>query len=70
MLERLVFEYERGLRRLLERYHKEHNIPNPITKGCLVWLFSVCIFMKTENGDEDVFGWISENIFSENENRK
>ena len=25
---------------------------------------------KTENGDENVFGWISENIFSENENRK
>ena len=26
--------------------------------------------MKTENGDEDVFGRISENILSENENRK
>jgi len=26
--------------------------------------------LKTENGDENVFDWISENIFSENENRK
>ena len=34
----------------------------------MVWLFSVFIF--TENSDENVFGWISENIFSENENKK
>jgi len=26
--------------------------------------------LKTENSDENVFGWISENIFSENKNRK
>jgi len=26
--------------------------------------------LKTENGDENVFGWIFKNIFSENENRK
>jgi len=26
--------------------------------------------LKIENGDENVFGWIFENIFSENENRK
>jgi len=26
--------------------------------------------LKTENGDENVFSWIFENIFSENENRK
>ena len=26
--------------------------------------------MKTENGDKNVFDWIFENIFSENENRK
>jgi len=26
--------------------------------------------LKTENGNENVFGWIFENIFSENENRK
>jgi len=34
--------------------------------GCFLFLFS----LKTKNGDENVFGWISENIFSENENRK
>jgi len=26
--------------------------------------------VKTKNGDEEVFGWIFENIFNENENRK
>ena len=26
--------------------------------------------MKTKNGDKNVFGWIFENIFNENENRK
>jgi len=34
--------------------------------GCFQFLFS----LKTENGDENVFGWISENIFNENKNRK
>ena len=34
--------------------------------GCFLFSFS----FKTENSDENVFGWISENIFSENENRK
>ena len=34
--------------------------------GCFLFSFS----LKTENSDENVFGWISENIFSENENRK
>jgi len=34
--------------------------------GCFLFSFS----LKIENGDENVFGWISENIFSENENRK
>jgi len=33
---------------------------------CFLFLFS----QKTENGDENVFGWIFENIFSKNENRK
>ena len=26
--------------------------------------------MKTENDDNNIFGWIFENIFNENENRK
>jgi len=34
--------------------------------GCFLFSF----LLKTENGDEDVFGLISKNIFSENENRK
>ena len=34
--------------------------------GCFLFSFS----LKTENDDENVFGLISENIFSENENRK
>ena len=34
--------------------------------GCFLFSFS----LKTENGDENVFGLISENIFSENENMK
>jgi len=34
--------------------------------GCFLFSFS----LKIENGDENVFGWISENILSENENRK
>ena len=34
--------------------------------GCFLFLFS----LKTKNGDENVFGWISENIFRENENKK
>jgi len=34
--------------------------------GCFLFSFS----LKTENGDENVFGLISENIFSENENSK
>ena len=34
--------------------------------NCFLFLFS----LKTENGDKNVFGWISENIFSENKNRK
>ena len=29
---------------------------------CFLFSFS----LKTENGDENVFGWISENIFSKN----
>jgi len=33
---------------------------------CFLFSFS----LKTENGDENVFDWIFENIFSENENRK
>ena len=33
---------------------------------CFLFSFS----LKTENGDKNVFGWISENIFSENKNRK
>ena len=36
----------------------------------MVCLFSVFIFTETENGDENVFSLIFENIFSENENRK
>ena len=37
-----------------------------------VWFgyFMFSFLLKTENGDENVFDWISENIFSENENRK
>jgi len=40
-----------------------------------IWGVWFCFFLfsfslKTENCDENVFGWISENIFSENENRK
>jgi len=34
--------------------------------GCFLFSFS----LKTKNGDENVFGWISENIFSENKNNK
>jgi len=34
--------------------------------GCFLFSFS----LKIENGDENVFSWISENIFSENENKK
>jgi len=34
--------------------------------GCFLFSFS----LKTENGDENVFGLISENIFSENKNSK
>ena len=34
--------------------------------GCFLFSFS----LKTENGDKNVFGLISENIFSENENMK
>jgi len=34
--------------------------------GCFLFSFS----LKTKNGDENVFGLISKNIFSENENRK
>jgi len=34
--------------------------------GCFLFSFS----LKTENGDENVFDWIFENIFSENENKK
>jgi len=34
--------------------------------GCFLFSFS----LEIENGDENVFGWISENIFSENETRK
>ena len=34
--------------------------------GCFLFSFS----LKTENGDENVFGLISENIFNENENSK
>ena len=33
---------------------------------CFLFSFS----LKIENGDENVFGWIFENIFSKNENRK
>ena len=33
---------------------------------CFLFSFS----LKIENGDENVFGWIFENIFTENENRK
>jgi len=43
----------------------------PISKG----VFGLPVFCfhfnwKQKNGDENVFGWIFENIFSENENRK
>ena len=34
--------------------------------GCFLFSFS----LKTDNDDENVFGLISENIFSENENNK
>jgi len=33
---------------------------------CFLFSFS----LKIENGDENVFGWIFENIFNENEYRK
>jgi len=33
---------------------------------CFLFSFS----LKIKNGDENIFGWISENIFSENEKRK
>ena len=36
--------------------------------GLVVFCFSFSL--KTKNGDENVFGWIFENIFSENENKK
>ena len=44
------------------------NVKNPggVWFGCFLFSFS----LKTENGDENVFDWIFENIFSENENRK
>jgi len=36
-------------------------------RGCLVWLFSVFIFLlEIENGDENVFGWTFKNIFNKN----
>jgi len=37
-----------------------------------VWFdyFMFSFSLKTENSNENVFGWISENIFTENENRK
>lgn len=37
-----------------------------------VWFycFLFSFLLKTENGDENMFSWISKNIFSENENRK
>jgi len=37
-----------------------------------VWFgyFLFSFSLKTENDTENVFGWIFENIFSENENRK
>jgi len=41
-----------------------------IIKGVLFDCFLFSFSLKIENGDENVFGWISENIFSENENRK
>ena len=34
--------------------------------GCFLFSFS----LKIEKGNENMFGWISENILSENENRK
>jgi len=37
-----------------------------------VWFdyFLFSLSLKTENSDENVLGWISKNIFSENKNRK
>jgi len=54
--------------RFLKRYLKSYFFKTlrGVWFGCFLFSFS----LKTENGDENLFGWISENIFSENENRK
>ena len=50
---------------------KKHLYPlNEYLRGVWFDCFLFSFSLKIENDDENVFGWISENIFSENENRK
>ena len=49
-----------------QTYYLGGGILGGVWFDCFLFSFS----LKIENSDENVFGWISKNIFSENENRK